>query len=49
MRLGEKVSSKWIMLGENLPLTQQLCKSSLKGKTVPNFDDGAKCLDNISK
>lgn len=45
MKLGDKLirtngSHAW----GNLPIDPMLCKSSLKGKNVPNFDDGAKCF-----
>lgn len=48
VKLGDKLirtngSHAW----GNLPIDPMLCKSSLKGKNVPNFDDGAKCFDNV--
>lgn len=48
VKSGEKISTNVNLAGGNLPIDPILCKSSLKGKNVPNFDGGAKCFDNIS-
>lgn len=49
--MKRKKKSTWITknhAGKNLPVDPILCKSSLKDKNVPNFDDDAKSFDNIS-
>lgn len=48
VKLVEKISTNVNHAGGNLPIYPMLCNSSLKSKNVPNFDDGAKCFDNIS-
>lgn len=48
VKMGEKISTNVNLAGGNLPIDPILCKSSLKGKNVPNFDGGAKCFDHIS-
>lgn len=46
--MGEKISTIVHIAGGNLPIDPILCKSTLKGKNVPNFDDEAKCFENFS-
>ena len=48
VKMGEKISTNVNHAGGNLPIYQILCKSSLTSNNVPNFDDGARCFDNIS-
>lgn len=48
VKSGEKISTNVNLPGGNLPIDPILCKSSLKGEYVPNFDGIAKCFDNIS-
>lgn len=42
--IGRQISTNGNHAWGNLPVDPMLCKSSLKGKNVPNFDDGAKCF-----
>lgn len=48
LKLGEKISTNVTHAWGNLSKDQILCKSSIKGKNMPDFDDGAKCSNNIS-
>lgn len=48
VKMGEKISTNVNLAGGNQPIDPILCKSSLKGKNVPNFDGSAKCFDNFS-
>lgn len=45
--IGRQISTNGNHAWGNLPIDPMLCKSSLKGKNVPNFDNGAKCFDNV--
>lgn len=47
VKLGEKISINVNFVGGNLLIDLILCKLSLKGKNVFNFDGGVKCFDNI--
>lgn len=48
VKSGEKISTNVNLAGGNLLIDPILCKLSLNGKNVPNFDGDAKCFDNIS-
>lgn len=45
--IGRQISTNGNHAWRNLPVDPMLCKSSLKDKNVPNFDDGAKCFKNV--
>lgn len=44
VKLGEKINTNVNHARGNLPTDPILCKLSLTGENVPNFNDGAKCL-----